>query len=184
MKHWYVYIAVYNGEVVYIGKGKESRYEHINSGVSNCYEANRVHFEGGEVECSLYASFVYESDALTFEKDLILEYKPAWNITYTDNPTKKSGRGDKRFLKRGSSEYKGVTYREKPSGGKNAGTVAKHWRAKVHHLGKTLHIGNYAREVDAAIARDLFVINNNIPARLNFPDKNYSEVLDEHVELD
>lgn len=186
MKHWYVYMATYQDSVVYIGKGKDGRHLHINSGVSNCYEANKVHFEGGIIHCEPYASFWSENNALNFEKEMILEFQPTWNIVFMG---RQNARGkntpNKRFVKKGSSKFMGVCYRDKPSGGKNTGTVAKHWRATVHYKGKCHHVGNYVREVDAAIARDLYILNNGIEGLLlNFPDKNYSEILDEYLVWD
>lgn len=46
---YYVYMWYYKNELVYVGKGKGSRWQHGNSGKSSCYELNKIHFlEGNE----------------------------------------------------------------------------------------------------------------------------------------
>lgn len=182
---WYVYVGKYDDKIVYIGKGKDMRYTHLNSGVSSCYYANKVHFEGGSVDVSIVEYFQSSEEVLLYERQLIIETQPEWNIIFsTGKPRYKgkaggSGKGVKRKTDR--SKFMGVSYKTKGSGGKRG--KEKHWRAKIEQNGRSIHIGYYAREIDAAIARDLYIVNNGLDEfPLNFPEKNYSEVLDEYVD--
>lgn len=183
---WYVYEGKYNGKVVYIGKGKNTRFTHLNSGVSSCYYANKAHFEGGLVDVSIIEYFQSSEEALLYEKQLIIEIQPEWNIVFSTGQPRSKGvkaGGSIKGMKRRTdkSKFMGVSYKTKGSGGKRG--EEKHWRAKVTHNGRSIHIGYYAREIDAAIARDLYIVNNGLDEfPLNFPEKNYCEVLDEYVE--
>jgi hypothetical protein len=44
-----VYIGRIDGVIKYIGSGRKGRHKHLNSGVSNVYEANKAHFSGGKM---------------------------------------------------------------------------------------------------------------------------------------
>lgn len=78
-----VYKATYAGSIVYIGSGIAGRHEHINSGTSHIYEANKIHFNGGKVLVDIIATFNTKDESLVLEKDLIQKINPAWNIQYT-----------------------------------------------------------------------------------------------------
>lgn len=188
---WYVYIAKYDDKVVYIGKGKNERYKHLNSGISSCYHANKVHFSGGVIDVSIDSYFDSSEKALAHEKLLIDKMEPTWNVTFSNTESAKLKRSQrarpKNFIRgkstspKGRSQFFGLVYRPKGIGGKY--TEKKHWTVKFKYDGKHIHVGNYVREIDAAIARDLYIINNDLEGfTLNFPDKNYSEVLDEYIE--
>lgn len=75
----YVYVAYYEGEVVYVGKGYGTRYLHCNSGTSHCYELNKLHFEGKEVEVIILADGLYDADAKSLESEIIADLKPRHN---------------------------------------------------------------------------------------------------------
>lgn len=185
---WYVYVGKYGDRVVYIGKGRGTRYNHLNSGISSCYAANKTHFDGGVIEVDVVSYFESSQEALEYEKKLIVELEPDWNVVFSKTEQamlkrkhiKSVGRRKKSNSR---SNFMGVAYIPEGVGGKR--TEKKHWRARLKYEGRYIHIGNYVREIDAAIARDLYVINNELKGFiLNFPDKNYSEILDEYVEWD
>ena len=48
-----IYAAYYNDELMYIGRGGINRPDHINSGCSHVYEANKLHFSGGLLNVKL-----------------------------------------------------------------------------------------------------------------------------------
>lgn len=84
-----VYIARCQGHVVYIGSGRLGRNAHVNSGVSNCYELNRLHFSGNQCDVEVIPCDSKEScDVL--EKELVLKYLPRGNrdlfLSILDNP--------------------------------------------------------------------------------------------------
>lgn len=77
---YYVYIVRYKGEIVYIGKGKYRRYEHVNSGCSHIYEANRLHHnEGAVFDVTITHKNSTDEFATAKEKELILKLQPKWN---------------------------------------------------------------------------------------------------------
>lgn len=77
---YYVYIVRYKGEIVYIGKGKYRRYEHVNSGCSHIYEANRLHHnEGAVFDVTITHKNSTNGSAAAKEKELILKHLPKWN---------------------------------------------------------------------------------------------------------
>lgn len=49
---YYVYGWFYKNQLVYVGMGKGDRYKHGNSGTSNCYELNQIHFTEGKDKLS------------------------------------------------------------------------------------------------------------------------------------
>lgn len=51
----YVYIAKVDGIPRYVGRGVRDRYKHTYSGVSNCYELNKAHFNGQRIEIEFIA---------------------------------------------------------------------------------------------------------------------------------
>lgn len=87
MSDCYVYIGYLEGRAMYVGMGSKDRYLHLNSGVSNVYPANKLHFSGGSVETKIVLTGLSRVDALAEEKRLILEYQPPWNSTFTGAAT-------------------------------------------------------------------------------------------------
>lgn len=170
---FYVYLASIGGDVKYVGKGKGFRYQHINSGISSCYWANKAHFEGSFIDIDFYRYFESEEDALLFEKDLIASIQPPWNIAFNaSNPQKKRVSGVRKPVEkqlRATSKYFGVSILTQPVGGKRGSP--KYYRAWCRIGSNTKkHIGHYETEIEAAIARDNFIKDNNIPHQLlNFP---------------
>ncbi len=79
MSEYVVYVAQYEGIVMYVGEGKSGREAHITSGVSHVYEANRFHFQGKHVEVRVEHEIGTKSEAVLLEKKLIDKYKPLWN---------------------------------------------------------------------------------------------------------
>ena len=45
-----VYMCKFQYDVLYIGSGKIGRYTHCDSGISNVYGLNRLHFGGVELD--------------------------------------------------------------------------------------------------------------------------------------
>lgn len=78
-----VYIVRHEGVPMYVGEGKEGRYLHVNSGTSNVYEANRMHFQGIELDVEVIT--VQDKEAsVELERELIKELRPAWNVNGTE----------------------------------------------------------------------------------------------------
>ena len=82
-KQRYVVYAGYYGETcMYIGSGKRGREEHLNSGVSNVYQANEIHFFGDELDIVIFSSWATKKMAERVEKMKIQELKPKCNLLY------------------------------------------------------------------------------------------------------
>lgn len=80
-----VYIGRVGGQVVYVGEGRVGRHKHLNSGVSNVYQANQQHFLGRTIETEVILIDEKEkADAL--ETELIEQYSPPWNVDKTAGP--------------------------------------------------------------------------------------------------
>ena len=84
-KGYYVYQVTLKGEVVYVGKGKGNRADHVLSGKSHNYNLNKLYFEhlllGADlpvVEKVKY--FSNEESALGFEAYMIRELLPIYII--------------------------------------------------------------------------------------------------------
>lgn len=78
-----VYIARdSNGQVKYIGEGKSSRPEHVNSGTSHVYNLNKEHFAGKSMAVEIYSEGLTKSESLTIERLLLARYAGCdlWNI--------------------------------------------------------------------------------------------------------
>lgn len=73
-----VYIARHEDEVLYIGEGVKGRHLHLTSGISHCYEANRYHFEGIELDIEVI-EYSTKSEVVSMEKVLIKDLEPLWN---------------------------------------------------------------------------------------------------------
>lgn len=161
---YYVYSGSLSGAVVYVGKGRGNRYLHLNSGKSSCYQANKLHFEGGSLIIKIVEIFENSLEAEKFERDMIREIKPIWNILYnTDSSANKLGKKPPNS----SSIYLGVGFSIKGIGGKLK--PLRQWRATYNAHGKKINIGFYSSEIEAALARDKYIIDNNIGLPLNFP---------------
>lgn len=78
-KEYVVYVARYGGEVMYVGEGKDGRQDHITSGTSHLYEANRYHFSGMEVSVDIVGKYSTKEEARSMEKSMIQTCKPIWN---------------------------------------------------------------------------------------------------------
>lgn len=148
---YYVYTGNVNGEVLYVGKGYGSRYLHLNSGCSNVYEANKLHFSGTTIEVSKVFKCKTSSEALEFESHLISELSPSWNKVHTGGNTYKRNQSTSKFL--------GVSYCSKNKTNK--------WRAWYRIDNVKKHIGYFKTENEAVIARDLYITENSISGRLN-----------------
>lgn len=86
---YYVYFVRHNNEIVYIGKGKDDRYNHPNSGKSSNYELNRLHFAGEFFLVTLFRTKMSEDEALAEELRQIEIHKPRYNkIGYRSAPKK------------------------------------------------------------------------------------------------
>jgi excinuclease UvrABC nuclease subunit len=91
-KH-YVYVAKHGSKVVYVGKGKNSRYIHTINGRSRNYKLNEYFFKAellGEqyLKAEILHFFEFEKDALLYEESKIRELQPECN-TQSLNPKKK-----------------------------------------------------------------------------------------------
>lgn len=82
---YYVYQVTLGNEVVYIGKGKGDRYNHVLSGKSHNYNLNKLYFEhlllGADLPVvDLVGHFYNSKDALKYETYLIRDLLPTYNI--------------------------------------------------------------------------------------------------------
>lgn len=96
---YYVYIAYgLNGEVLYVGQGKGTRWQHCVSGASSNANINRYYFNNGEGDCikvKILERFRSKQRALKRETQLIEKYLPSCNklgvtTENTDNMTELS----------------------------------------------------------------------------------------------
>jgi hypothetical protein len=81
-KEYYVYVWYYEDDVVYVGKGKGDRYKHGNSGCSQNYCLNEIHFTKGseKLKVDFLKKDLTEDDALHYETVYINTLKPKCNI--------------------------------------------------------------------------------------------------------
>lgn len=173
---YYVYVGVLDSVVMYVGKGVRQRINHLNSGVSSCYQANKLHFSGGQLEVYPLAYFNENIDAVSFEKELIFSLKPVWNVMLNPDADrsmfKKENTGRSYTREKGvkpvsyTSSYLGVGFYKKGVGGKR--TPKKYWRATFNLNQTKCHIGFYETELEAALARDAYITENCIDLPLNF----------------
>lgn len=96
---YYVYIACgLEGEVLYVGQGKGSRWQHCVSGASSNADINRYYFQNGEGDCikvKIPARFKSKQRAIKREEQLIEKHLPLCNklgvtTVKTDNMTELS----------------------------------------------------------------------------------------------
>lgn len=78
----YVYVVEHNDEILYIGKGKGSRYLHARNGTSHVLELNRLYFMGEEVKVSIHSLYKTGTEAESAEALLIKEAKPKYNTQH------------------------------------------------------------------------------------------------------
>jgi hypothetical protein len=149
---YYVYVGWLGDKIMYIGKGKNDRDLHLNSGCSHVYEANRLHFLGGRLDVERIAENLEELDAFELETHLVHEAKPAWNKQAVGNSHKKST---------ATSEYLGVSFYKNKA--------VKPWRAWYKTSNKKHHIGYFNTELEAVLARDNYLKDNGIIGRINSP---------------
>lgn len=76
----YIYFAVLNGEVIYVGQGYHRRYLHANSGMSHNLELNRLYFSGEKVTVEIHKDSLTKEEAAVLEKTLIKEMNPRCNV--------------------------------------------------------------------------------------------------------
>lgn len=76
---FYVYIAVFEDVVYYVGKGSKSRYTHCNSGKSGNADLNRLHFAGVKFDVYVFEDRLEEEAAFAIEAELIKQLKPRFN---------------------------------------------------------------------------------------------------------
>lgn len=151
----YVYAGEYEGQLVYIGKGKGTRFEHLNSGRSSCYEANRLHFSGGTLNVYKVADNLTDEDACELEQLLICEAQPAWNVAGVKPIPRRPHIRDSKAPD-ATSKYYGVSFK------------AGRWLARCKMNGKSVHISSHGTEIEAAQARDKFVLDKGLQTPLNF----------------
>ena len=85
--NYYVYKVIVDNRLVYVGKGKGSRLNHVTSGSSHNSKLNEYYFRYkllNETEplVHIVKEFIYEGSALRYEKFLIRKYLPECNSTY------------------------------------------------------------------------------------------------------
>lgn len=79
-----VYFGFVDNELVYIGRGKEGRECHLNTGISHVYEANKLHFDGGSVDITKVYVKDYD-ESVNIERVLTKAFNPSWNKQHTGN---------------------------------------------------------------------------------------------------
>jgi len=84
-KKHYVYFVKYRGIIVYIGCGKNDRFEHARSGVSQNKLLNEIYYRGAmlgdeNVEVVIQERPLSEQDALKKESAYIMRYQPVANL--------------------------------------------------------------------------------------------------------
>ena len=69
--------------------------------------------------------------------------------------------------KRENTKFKYVGVRRIQSG---------NWQAKVQYRGKNTNVGVFASEIEAVIARNTYIKENNLPNKLNWLQESYAPV--------
>lgn len=148
---YYVYVVRIDNEVVYVGKGSGDRSDHINSGTSSNYEANKSHFSGIVADVERITTGLTEPDAFELETHLIKEISPKWNGAF--------GTGRDYKTENSTSEYLGVSFiKNKP---------VNPYRAWYRTQTNKKHIGYFQSALEAANARDAYITEHNLPGTLN-----------------
>ena len=68
-----VYMCKFQDDVLYIGSGKIGRHTHCDSGISNVYGLNRLHFGGVELDTD-WKSGKPDLDTLLHDTRYVIEY--------------------------------------------------------------------------------------------------------------
>lgn len=76
---YYVYSASVDGEVIYIGSGKDGRYTHVTSGKSHNEGLNYLYRKGETINVEIVAEGLSKADARAYEQTLIDEHRPPFN---------------------------------------------------------------------------------------------------------
>lgn len=76
----YVYYAMHDGRIVYIGIGKGARYSHCTSGKSSCYYLNKLHFEKQQVSVGILIDKLSRDVVAALERYCILKILPEGNV--------------------------------------------------------------------------------------------------------
>ena len=66
--------AQFQDDVLYIGSGKIGRHTHCDSGISNVYGLNRLHFGGVELDVKVLKTFKNQKDSIDEEVRLIKHF--------------------------------------------------------------------------------------------------------------
>lgn len=76
---YYVYFAICDSDVVYIGSGKGDRYKHVNSGTSSCWLLNKLYFQNKTIICVRVVKGLTKEDSMSIEQILVESIKPLGN---------------------------------------------------------------------------------------------------------
>ncbi len=100
MSEYIVYVARFDDVVMYVGEGKVGRDNHLNSGLSHVYQANRHHFAGLKLEIEVVATVSTKEEARLAEKRFIAEHCPIWNKIDTTFDAVRARKEYRRILER------------------------------------------------------------------------------------
>lgn len=81
-------------------------------------------------------------------------------IKMSDNHSGEKNSGFGKKVKDSTSDFFGVSYY----------TKRNNWKVSIKYNNKTFFIGRFKNEIDAARAYDKYIIENNLPNPLNFPE--------------
>lgn len=76
---YYVYFAICDADVVYIGSGKGDRYKHVNSGISSCWFLNKLYFANKTIICVRVIQGLAKDDSMLLEQILVEAIQPFGN---------------------------------------------------------------------------------------------------------
>lgn len=96
---YYVYTVTHENDIVYVGKGTGKRLEHVLSGKSHNYGLNDLYFKNKYLNTSLplvsiVKYFESSTEALAYEKYLIYEHMPIFNVYCKPQQVCKEDNGD------------------------------------------------------------------------------------------
>lgn len=117
---YYVYVAKDGEDVVYVGSGRGSRVDHVNSGKSHSVEINKHVLTVGTLDVKVVLRNLSKADSLSEEQALQDQHKPRYNKNRAQVVPKKLTRGDYKIALRVlTQEYEkmmgvlsGLTYPE------------------------------------------------------------------------
>lgn len=84
---YHVYVAKVGEEVIYVGSGKDRRFEHVTSGKSHSSGLNFLVRSGIVADVVVVKENLTKIEARVHEQDLIDLYKPAFNVGIAANKT-------------------------------------------------------------------------------------------------